>query len=187
VNGEAEFVACLGSGRIAESLIAKYGSPFSFETAHFKVRNQDVAGEVTRYLFDSARQYTESFDCYGSQTSFEWQLVEHDDPVLHVGGEAVEKVKIPDYAHLLPEGIRDFTTQCVHDMDENAHLSFIQGSGHGGSHPHLAHEFVRSLIEDRPSFPDVHQSVNWTLVGILAHESAMRSGERMFIPSFRSL
>jgi predicted dehydrogenase len=187
VNGEAEFVACLGSGRIAEKLIAKYGSPYAFETAHFKVRNQDVAGEVTRYLFDSARQYTESFDCYGSQSSFEWQLVEHDDPVLHVGGENVEKVKIPDYAHLLPEAIRAFTTKGVYDMDENQHLSFLQGSGHGGSHPHLAHEFVSSLIEGRPSFPDVYQSVNWTLVGILAHESAMRGGERMFIPNFRGL
>jgi predicted dehydrogenase len=187
VNGEAEFVSCLGSGRIAEKLIAKYGSPFSFETAHFKVRNQDVAGEVTRYLFDSARQYQESFDCYGSQTSFEWQLVEGDHPVLHVGGEKVERVEIPDYAHLLPEGIRDFTTKCVYDMAENAHLSFIQGSGHGGSHPHLAHEFLMSIIDGRRSFPDVHQSVNWTMVGILAHESAMRGGEKIHIPNFRGV
>jgi len=185
VNGEAEFVSCLGSGRISEARIAKYGSPFSFETAQFKVRNQDIAGEVTRYLFDAARQYRESFDCYGSETSFEWQLTEHDDPVLHVGGEKVEKVKIPDYAHLLPEGIRPFTTKGVYDMSENVHLSFLQGSGHGGSHPHLAHEFVMSIIDNRPSFPDVHQSVNWTMVGILAHESALRAGEKIEIPNFR--
>ncbi len=67
VKGEADYVSCLGSGRIAENLIGKYGSPFSFETAHCKVRNQDVALEVTRYLFDAARQYIESFDVYGSQ------------------------------------------------------------------------------------------------------------------------
>jgi len=187
VNGEAEFVSCLGSGRISESGIAKYGSPFSFETAHFKVRSQDVAGEVTRYLFDAARQYQESFDCYGSKTSFEWQLTEHDDPVLHLGGETVEKVKIPDYAHLLPEAIRPFTTKGVYDMSENVHLSFVQGSGHGGSHPHLVHEFVMSVIEDRPSFPDLHQSVNWTLVGILAHESAMRGGEKLHLPNFHGI
>lgn len=187
VNGEAEHVSCLGSGRIAEARIAKYGSPFSFETAHFKVRNQDVAGEVTRYLFDSARQYQESFDCYGSKTSFEWQLTEHDDPVLHVGGEDVEKVKIPDYASLLPEPIRQFTTKGVYDMQENVHLSFKQGSGHGGSHPHLAHEFVSSIVENRPSFPDLYQSVNWTLVGILAHESALRGGEKIHIPNFRGV
>ena len=40
VKGEADYVSCLGSGRIAENLIGKYGSPFSFETAHCKIRNQ---------------------------------------------------------------------------------------------------------------------------------------------------
>ena len=96
-------------------------------------------------------------------------------------------MKIPDYAHLLPEPIRDFTTKCVYDMAENAHLSLIQGSGHGGSHPHLANEFVMSIIENRPSFPDVHQYVNWTMVGILAHESALRGGEKIYIPNFRGI
>ena len=184
LNGEAEFVSCLGSGRISEDRIAKYGSPFAFETAHFKVRNQDVAGEVTRYLFDAARQYRESFDCYGSETSFEWQLTEHDDPVLHLGGETVEKVKIPDYAHLLPEGIRDFTTKGVYDMKENVHLSFLQGSGHGGSHPHLVHEFVSALVEDRDPFPNAKQSANWTCVGLCAHESALGGGKIVKLPAF---
>src|SRR5258708_6915157 len=96
VRGEAEYVSCLGSGRIAENLIAKYGSPYSFETAHFKIRNQDLGVEVTRFLFNAARQYRESFDVYGEKTSFEWQLAEGDDPVLHVGGEKVEKVKVDD-------------------------------------------------------------------------------------------
>ena len=185
VKGEADYVSCLGSGRIKENLIAKYGSPYSFETAHFKVRNSDLSFEVTRFLFEAARQYTESFDVYGSNNSFEWQLVEGDDPVLHVGGEKVEKVKVPDYAHLLPEPIRRFTTKGVYDADEHQHLSFTQGGGHGGSHPHLANEFVMSVLEKRPSFPDAYQSVNWTASGICAHESAMKGGELVRIPDFR--
>lgn len=185
VRGEAESVACLGSGRIAEPLIAKYGSPFSFETAHFRVRNQDLAGEVTRSLFGAQRQYTESFDVYGSDASFEWQLVEGDEPALHIGGEAVERVSIPDYAHLLPEPLRPYTTRGVYDADAHRHLSFTQGSGHGGSHPHLVHEFVSAVAEGRPTFPDVYQSVNWTMVGILAHESALRGGTPIAIPDLR--
>lgn len=186
VNGEADYVSCIGSGRIAEELIPKYGSPFSFETAHFKIRGQDLGCEVTRFLFNAARQYIESFDVYGEKMSFEWQLVEGDDPVLHVGGEEVEKVKVPDYARLLPEPIRAFTTKGVYDADEHQHLSFIQGSGHGGSHPHLAHEFVTAVLGGRPSFPDVYQSVNWTMAGICAHESAMRGGALVEIPDFRN-
>ncbi len=185
VNGEADYVSCLGSGRIAPNLVEKYGSPFSFESAHFKVRGQDLSFEVTRFLFNAARQYIESFDVYGEKMSFEWQLAEGDEPVLHTGGESTEKVTIPDYAHLLPEPIRRFTTKGVYDADEHQHLSFTQGGGHGGSHPHLAHEFVASIIEKRPSFPDVYQSVNWTMAGICAHESALRGGEIVRLPDFR--
>jgi hypothetical protein len=182
VKGEAEHVACFGSGRIEGRLAAKYGSPFAVESALFKVRNRQLCFEVTRSLFETARQYIESFDVYGDKTAFEWQLIEGEHPVVHTG-ETPSRVKVPDYAHLLPEPIRRFTTRGVYD-DEHAHLSFIQGGGHGGSHPHLVHEFVSSILEKRPSFPDVYRSVNWTCAGICAHESAMRGGEIVKLPVF---
>src|SRR5207247_8592556 len=171
VRGEAEYVSCYGSGRIEDRLIAKYGSPFAVESALFKVRNQQLAFEVTRSLFETARQYVESFDVYGDKVAFEWTQVENEQPLIHVG-ETPERVTAPDYARLLPEPIRRFTTTGVYD-EAHAHLSFIQGGGHGGSHPHLVHEFVSSIVEGRASFPDVYQSVNWTCAGICAHESAM--------------
>jgi predicted dehydrogenase len=183
VKGEAEYVSCFGSGRIADALIAKYGSPFAVESALFKVRAQQMAFEVTRSLFETARQYVESFDVYGDKMSFEWTRVEDEHPVTHLG-EKPERVTVPDFARLLPEPIQRFTTKGVYDA-EHAHLSFTQGGGHGGSHPHLVHEFVSSIVEGRPSFPDVYQSVNWTCAGISAHESAMRGGELVRLPDFR--
>ncbi len=182
VRGEAESVVCFGSGRIAERLIAKYGSPFAVESALFKVRNQQLAFEVTRSLFETARQYVESFDVYGEKTAFEWQRVEGEDPVVHEG-ETPRRVKVPDYAGLLPEPIQRFTTKGVYD-EAHAHLSFIQGGGHGGSHPHLVNEFVSSILEGRRPFPDAYQSVNWTCAGICAHESAMRGGAMVRLPEF---
>jgi predicted dehydrogenase len=183
VRGEAESVACFGSGRIAERLTAKYGSPFAVESALFRVRHQPLAFEVTRSLFETARQYIESFDVYGEKAAFEWQQVEGEDPLVHVG-ETPERLKVPDYAHLLPEPIRRFTTKGVYD-EAHAHLSFIQGGGHGGSHPHLVHEFVSSIVEGHRPFPDAYQSVNWTCAGICAHESAMRGGAIVRLPEFR--
>lgn len=183
VRGEAEYVACFGSGRIEDKLIAKYGSPFAVESALFKVRNQQLAFEVTRSLFETARQYIESLDVYGDKTAFEWTLIENEQSVVH-HGETPEKVTIPDYAHLLPKEIQRFTTKGVYD-EGNAHLSFTQGGGHGGSHPHLVHEFVSSIVEGRASFPDVYQSVNWTCAGICAHESAMQGGQIVPLPDFR--
>ena len=54
VRGEVDAVACFGSGRIAGSLVAKYGSPFAVESALFQVCGQPVAFEVTRSLENDA-------------------------------------------------------------------------------------------------------------------------------------
>jgi predicted dehydrogenase len=182
-KADAENVSCYGSGRIDENLISKYGSPFAIESCHIKFRNSDLAAEVTRSLFNTARQYRESFDVYGSKKSFEWTLIEHEESVIHTG-EKPEKVKIPDYAHLLPKEIQAFTTGGVYDADSKVHLSFLQGSGHGGSHPHLVNEFLTALHDKREPFPNARQSANITCVGILAHESAMQGGKQLSLPEF---
>jgi predicted dehydrogenase len=187
---DAAYVSCFGSGRIREELIAHYNSPFAIESAHIKFKDSDLSANVYRSLFDTARQYRESFEVYGSKKSFEWPLIEGEDPVIHTAKkhehEIPSKVQVPDYAHLLPEAIQMFTTKGVYDIEANQHLSFVQGSGHGGSHPHLAHEFIMSIIEDREPFPNAPQSANWTSVGILAHESALKGGELIQIPDFTS-
>jgi predicted dehydrogenase len=180
---EAEYVSCLGSGRISEHLISKYNSPFAIETCHIKFKDSDLSAEVTRSLFNTARQYRESFDVYGSKKSFEWTQVEHEDHVLHTG-EIPARVKIPDYGYLLPPEIAAFTRAGVYDADNKQHLSFIQGSGHGGSHPHMAHQFITALVNGQQPYPNAQQSANITCVGILAHASAMKGGEVMRLPEF---
>ena len=187
-RSEAEYVSCFGSGKIRDELISKYNSPFAIESCHIKYRNSDVSARIMRSLFDTARQYRESIDVFGSKKSFEWPLIEGEEPVLHTAKkpepEIPQRIKVPDFAHLLPEPIRRFTTKGVYDTDEHQHLSFIQGAGHGGSHPHLAHEFVTALVENRDPYPNAVQSANWTCVGILAHQSAMRGGEIIKLPAF---
>jgi len=185
---DAAEVSCFGSGRIREELIPRYGSPFAIESAHVKLHRSDVVARIIRSLFDTARQYRESFDVYGSKKSFEWQLVEGEEPVLHTAKkpepEIPARVPVPDFAHLLPEPIRRFTTGGVYDADEHQHLSFTQGGGHGGSHPHLVHEFVTALVEGRAPYPDHRQSANWTCTGLLAHESAMAGGVIKKLPEW---
>ena len=183
---EAESVSCFGSGTIRKELIKHYRSPFAVETCHVKFRKSDLSARIYRSLFDTARQYRESFDVYGSKQSFEWPLVEGEEPVLHTAKkpepEIPSRVRVPDFAHLLPEPIRRFTTKGVYDKDGSQHLSFIQGGGHGGSHPHLAHQFVSAIAEQRDPYPNAVQSANITCVGILAHESALRGGAVIKLP-----
>ncbi len=184
----AETVSCFGSGRIREEMINCYGSPFAVESTHIKFKDSDIAARIYRSLFDTARQYRESFDVYGSLKSFEWPLVEGEEPIIHTAKkpepEIPQRVSVPDYAHLLPEPIRRFTTKGVYDTKGNEHLSFTQGGGHGGSHPHLAHELISALLENRDPFPNAHESANWTCTGILAHESALSGGAVMRLPEF---
>ena len=187
-RGEAEYVSCFGSGTIREELIPHYNSPFAVETTHIKFRNSDLSAQVYRSLFDVARQYRESFEVYGSKKSVEWPLIEGKPLVVHTAKkpepEIPEEIQSPDFAKLLPEEIRHFTTQGVYDSEEHQHLSFTQGAGHGGSHPHLVHEFINALTEWKSPYPNARQSANITCVGILAHESALKGGELMKLPNF---
>jgi len=186
-NATAEYVSCFGSGTIRKDLIQCYGSPFAVETAHIKFQDSDLTARIYRSLFDVARQYRESIDVYGSK-SFEWTLIEHEGHVLHTAklpeAKIPTRIKAPDFARRLPKPIRRFTTKGVYDLAKKTHLSFTQGAGHGGSHPHLAHEFVTALIENREPFPNARQSANWTCVGLCAHESATKGGTIVKLPAF---
>lgn len=186
VDGLAEYVSCFGSGTVRDDIAKKSGNQFAVESCHIKVKDQDLTAHIWRFLYDVARQYRESFDVYGSKKSFEWTLIENEPHVLHTAkkpeAEIPEKVEVPDFAHLLPEPIQRFTLPAeIHDAE---HLSFVQGGGHGGSHPHLVHEFVSAIRDGRNPLPDAVTSANWTCVGICAHESAVKGGEIVRLPDF---
>jgi len=173
----------LGSGRIRDEYVKPYNSPFAVETALLKLKDSDLACEVTRSLFDTIRQYRESFDVYGTKLSFEWEQCFHDGMVVFSGFEDLKRVHVPDYGHLLPKEIAPFTGGGVYDDKDNVHTSFVQGAGHGGSHPHLAHEFVSAILEGRDSLVDAVRAANWTMAGICAHESAIAGGKRIEVPA----
>ncbi len=184
VNGVADFVSCFGSGTVREDIQKKSGNTFAVESCHIKIKDSDIAAHIWRFLYDTARQYRESFDVYGTKKSFEWSLVEHEEHIVHTAKkpepEIPTRVKVPDFAHLLPAEIRPFT-RSIQDAE---HLSFLQGSGHGGSHPHMVNEFLNALAQDRDPWPNAVQSANWTCVGICAHQSALKGGEIVKLPGF---
>ncbi len=184
VGKPAEYVSCFGSGTVRADIQKKSGNKFAVESCHIKIKDSDIACHIWRFLYDVARQYRESFDVYGTKKSFEWTLVEGQHHVLHTAkkpeSDIPSPVTVPDYAHRLPEPIRPFT-RTIQDAE---HLSFIQGAGHGGSHPHLVNEFLSALAENRDPHPNAVTSANWTCVGILAHQSAQKGGEIIKLPAF---
>jgi predicted dehydrogenase len=194
-GARASRVHCFGSGQMREELHRPYKNPYPVETAIFRLSGEGLAAEVTRSLFETAHEYVESFHVYGEKKSFEWHI-EHELPVvtdmkpaanprqLHAHDITVERVSPGDQRDLLPESIRHSTELHIIPDPQNPHQSLRQGGGHHGSHPHLVHEFVRSIVEERAPWIDAVTAANWTAAGLCAHESAMRAGAEVVVPEF---
>jgi hypothetical protein len=56
--------------------------------------------------------------------------------------------------------------------------------GHGGSHAYLVHEYVSACLDRRLPRANVWQAVRYLAPGIVAHQSALRDGERLAIPDW---
>lgn len=187
-------VNCFGAGTMEEWRTKKYGNPFPIECALFEFEN-GLKGEATRSLFETARVYQEGMNVYGSKKSFEWGFGEDDDPYVTTladpstpkGDETAwaNVVTLPNFHHNLPKEIQRFTVGDDYGLDDVIeNIEIGKGGGHHGSHPHLVHEFIMSILENRKPYIDEIMGGNITAAGICAHESAMRNGEAVTVPEF---
>ena len=187
-------VNCFGSGTMDEKMVAKYGNPYPVESALFEFEN-GLKGEATRSLFETTRAYQEGMFVYGSDASFEWDIEDGGDPYItrnvpptegaRGSWPVVTRETMPNYHEKLPQSIQKYTVGDNFDpQNPQASLKEGRGGGHHGSHPHLVHEFVMSIIEERRPWIDEHLGGNITAAGICAHESAMRNGEAVMVPEF---
>jgi len=192
-GAQIERVHCFGSGTMDPELHKQYGNPFPVECALLAFEN-GMKAEATRSMFEVAKIIQEGLFVYGSKASFEWGMRYFDDPyVTTVTG--IEKgwimmdfdqLAVPNYADKLPQSIRHFTAADGHyDPDDPClPLPHDKASMHHGSHPHLVHEFVMSIIENRKPYVDEILSGNINAAGICAHESAMKNGAVVIVPRF---
>jgi predicted dehydrogenase len=191
-QSRATKVHCFGSGKMREELHSQYGNPFPVETAIFQLDKDELAAEVTRTLFHTARDYMESFNIYGEKASLEWHMEQGPLHLFRMGhlekarGRTItqEQINPGPRPELLPREIAVFMEHQEHLDENNPHQSVLQGGAHHGSHPHLVHEFVRSIIEERKPKIDAVTAANWTAAGICAHESALKGGAEIIIPQF---
>ena len=187
-------VRCLGSGTMDEALHAQYGNPFPVESALFEFEN-GLRAEATRSLFEVSRCYREGFYIYGDKACFEWGFQDSDNPYITTCTEptagvrgtisTVKQIEVPNHPQSLPEEIRKHTTSEYFDP-LNPQLSIKKGAGggHHGSHPHLVHEFVMSILEERKPWIDEVLGANITAAGVCAHLSALKDGEPAEVPVF---
>jgi predicted dehydrogenase len=157
-----------------------YRNPFWNESAMFRT-NRGNAFRVNIW-WKGAHRGCERAQWIGDKMSFYASHPNGLGPVIVRSGEQMEKddagflrkapnfeqYKQPHYwqTDMLPEPLR-------------------HNSGHEGSHTFLTHEFIDALIHNRWPAIDVYESLAYTVPGIVAHESAVKKGERLKVPQYK--
>ncbi|MFP6597659.1 MAG: Gfo/Idh/MocA family oxidoreductase [Candidatus Hydrogenedentota bacterium] len=159
-----------------------YNNPFWNETAQFKT---DRGNACHCYVWwKGAHRGIERAEWVGTDMSFYGEHQNGRGPIIVRNGNGLrekddagferdlspfEEYKQPQWwkRDLLPEPLR-------------------HNSGHQGSHTFLTHEFIDALMNDRRPTVDIYEALAYTVPGIIAHESALRGGERLKIPQFGS-
>lgn len=193
-GSKVKSVICLGSGTMDKALTKQYGNPYPLETALLTFEN-NIKAEVTRSLFETAKEIQEGLFVYGSKQSFEWGFTEYNDPYITTAADTAYTGRggifeiynggIPVHNEGLPKDLRRFSANIPIDPEDTKRiLSAKEGSSHHGSHPHLVHEFVTAIAEDKEPFVSAELAANICAAGICAHESAMKDGKKIDIPQF---
>lgn len=193
-------VVAHGSGRLDAARIGESGNTFPTEVGLFRLVGHDLVPEVTMSFFQVARPYIEGFSIYGSKSSVEWPVIDKDSPVVYqlqdldpnqaqtgLRGRrsSTRELRPDDGTELVPETLRRFM-DTYEVRPARGGPAMWKSAGHGGSHPHLVHEFVSSIVTGRPPEVGPVTAAEWTAAGICAHESALRNGERVAVPQYRS-
>jgi predicted dehydrogenase len=177
-------VRCLGSSRLTPDHIGVGGEGFGTEAALFRLAPtagsqapDDLVANITMSFFQLGRSYLEGFSVYGDEGALEWPQLEGGPMKEFVMQPAspgrrgrpvtVADVRPEGEAQRLPEPLRRFAD-----------------GGHGGSHPHLVHEFVSSIVEARAPLVDARRAATFTAPGICAHASALAEGEEIPVPDY---
>ncbi len=151
---------------------------FSNETALFTMSNgatvricefREVAGSIAS---------SETFRLLGTRGSFcEGRFMENGrtDPFtakpLATTRPTVEEMRDP-----LPPEVVDAFRGVKKDSD-------FYG-GHGGSHAYLVHEFVDAVAHGRQPAVNIWEAARYMAMGIMAHQSALKDGERLSVPDW---
>jgi predicted dehydrogenase len=187
-------VSCRGAGSLTpDRAVGGFDNPYPAEVGLFTIRGSDVLAEVTMAFFQTGRSYIEGFALYGERLGVEWPsdndgpltLHEMTEPAAGTRGNRVttRQVDPPDDLETLPEPLRRFVRPCwvqLPGMPEPVSV----GAHHGGSHPFLVNEYVRSIVDAHSPLIDARTAARWTAPGICAHQSALAGGTEIEVPDY---
>ncbi|MFJ6156877.1 Gfo/Idh/MocA family protein [Pseudarthrobacter sp. NPDC092184] len=200
VPAHAVSVSCVGvkddrDDGVFDKDVSMFGNDFSNATALFELNDGGVmrTNEMRRVGYPSHIRESR-FRFFGTEASFEqlakvsvWQ----DKQNVHDVSEQMETrpsipLDDPSLANVAPE-LRDAFVSGLAPVHEPGRLpEEFRGApnGHEGSHHFLVDDFVTAV--NNGTLPPVNAwlAARFTLPGIVAHQSALRNGERLPIRDF---
>ncbi|MFC8041147.1 Gfo/Idh/MocA family protein [Paenarthrobacter sp. NPDC057355] len=200
VPGHAVSVSCIGvkderGDGVFDKDVSMFANDFSNATALFEMNDGGAmrTNEMRRVGYPSHIRESR-FRFFGTDASFEqlatttvWQDKSSvQDVSVQVETRPTKSADDPSLADVAPE-LRDaFISGLapVHDQSRLPEEFLGAPNGHEGSHQFLVDDFVTAV--NNRSLPPVNAWVaaRFTLPGIVAHESALRGGERLPIRDF---
>ncbi len=193
-------VSCIGvrdqrGDGVFDRGISQFGNDFSNATALFELADGGVmrTNEMRRVGYPSHIRESR-FRFFGTEASFEqlatvsvWQDKEKvTDVTAELETVSALSVDDPSLEHVAPELRPAFVSghAPVHDVARLPASFHGAHNGHEGSHQLLADDFVRAVATGTLPPVNAWAAARFTLPGIVAHESALRGGERLPIPDF---
>jgi predicted dehydrogenase len=156
-----------------------YHNPFWNETAFFRT-NRGHSMRVANYRKGAVKGAERAY-YYGDQMSFY-----SEDPlgrpamIVHSGHRAERD----DGGFIRQASRAEPYEQTLWWKTDLLPEPLRHNSGHKGSHTFITNEFIEALFQGRRPTVNIYEAVAYTSPGIVAHESALKDGERLKIPSF---
>lgn len=176
-------VSCVGWGDDSKLLKGNlYNNPFWNQTALFN--GEFGTAFKVNISWKGALLPTERCEWHGEKMSFYGKDPRGLDAILV---KKTEVLGADDAGFLTHEPSAEPYKQPLWWQTELLPESLRIDSGHYGSHTFITHEFVDAVVTGRKPEIDIEASIAYTVPGIIAHESALKGGERLTIPTFGSL
>lgn len=202
IDGHAVSVSCIGvkdqrGDGVFDKDVSQFNNDFSNATALFELNDGGAMriNEMRRVGYPSHIRESR-FRYFGTEASME-QLAEvsvwqDKEAVTDISAELATHATMSDgdesLANVAPALRAAFMSghASVHDVARLPEEFTGAPNGHEGSHHFLVDDFVNAA--NNGTLPPVNAWVaaRFTLPGIVAHESALRGGERLSIPDFGS-
>jgi predicted dehydrogenase len=194
-------VSCLGyrddhADGIFDKALSHWNNNFSNETALFRTSDGGTVriNEFRRVGIRSVVTGSVRCSIYGTAACYEEQAnarawITHsgeiEDLVKHLKCESNYHPNAKQDARI--EGVQDdffSSLSAVHDHARLPKEFAGMPNGHFGSHQFLVDDFVKACTSETLPPVNVWTAAKYCAPGIVAHESALRGGERLEIPDF---